>query len=179
MRKGPKPRSIEERFWPKVDKRGPGECWPWRAATTHYGYGKILGPWAPKEIVLATHVAWFLATGVRPHLFVLHRCDNPPCVNPAHLFLGTQKDNMRDRDAKGRQPKGDRAGLRKHPEAVRRGEMSTAAKLTAAQVLAILADARHYAEVARDYGISKGHIFKLRAKKRWRHLHAPLQIDQK
>jgi len=92
--------SISNRFWKKVDKsdgQGPkGQCWQWIASKDTCGYG-LLKPTS------AHRVSWEIHNGPIPDsLSVLHRCDNPPCVRPEHLFLGTQKDNMQDRLAKGR-----------------------------------------------------------------------------
>lgn len=90
--------STEARFWAKVDKTG--DCWVWTAATNPKGYGQFY----VEGMRLAHRVSWILAHGPIPDdLCVLHRCDHPPCVNPAHLFLGTYADNNHDRDAKGRQ----------------------------------------------------------------------------
>lgn len=93
---------MEERFWPKVAKRGPDECWEWTASRTPQGYGKI-GRRKGESPAIASRVSWEMHNGPIPDgLHVLHRCDNPPCVNPAHLFLGTNADNQRDMRAKGR-----------------------------------------------------------------------------
>lgn len=98
--------SVETRFWTKVDKNGPtirselGPCWVWTASTMPSGYGQF----GMAYNVLAAHrVAWTLVNGPIPDgQFVLHRCDNRPCVNPSHLFLGSKRDNTQDMVRKGR-----------------------------------------------------------------------------
>ncbi len=91
-------RSLPERFWEKV-RKGP-DCWEWigcRQASCGYGVIKVDG-----KVELAHRISWKLVNGDPQQLCVLHRCDNPPCVNPAHLFLGSHLENMRDRDFKER-----------------------------------------------------------------------------
>lgn len=96
-------RSLSERLWEKVDVGRPDECWPWRGSKKR-GYGRIRGEGGRQSRTLFAHrVVWQLEYGPIPFgLCVLHSCDNPPCCNPGHLFLGTNDDNLRDMRSKGR-----------------------------------------------------------------------------
>ena len=94
-------KTLEERFWEKVGKRGPLECWPWLAATDSNGYGVFRG--RHSRFAKAQRQAYELCVGPIPEgMHVLHKCDNTHCVNPGHLFLGTPTDNMQDCKKKGR-----------------------------------------------------------------------------
>ena len=101
----PSGQSVEDRFWAKVDKTG--DCWLWTASVfrERYGYGKFQAGEnrANTRVVYAHRYSWELVNGPVPDgLFVCHHCDNPPCVNPAHLFVGTHQDNVDDMMSKGR-----------------------------------------------------------------------------
>lgn len=137
--------SFVERFHRQYTRYGLDECWPWhsrRNGHTRYGAMRV-GVRGKTMKFLAHRVAWVLVNGQIPvqadKLYVLHKCDNPECVNPKHLFLGTHLDNMVDKCAKGRQPRGEKVGR---------------AKLTEQQVVAIRADRRAYTAIAAEYGMS-------------------------
>lgn len=92
--------TLQERFWRKVHKTD--GCWEWTGSRDRKGYGKIAKGGAPTIPLLAHRVSWAIHHGDPGDLCVLHRCDNPPCVRPDHLFLGTIADNNRDMTQKGR-----------------------------------------------------------------------------
>lgn len=116
--------SLKKRFLQRVDKNGSipphcpelGKCWIWTGAHNELGYGTISRDGTRNNIVRASRISVELATGkeVPAEVKVCHKCDNPPCVRPSHLFLGTQKDNMQDAKRKGRLPKRDHHGSN-HP----------------------------------------------------------------
>lgn len=147
--------TLEERFWGKADRRGPDECWEWTASKDRFGYGQFF-PRNGKRVG-AHRFAWELTHGPIPrgpgyHGFcVCHECDNPGCVNPRHLFIGTQSENSLDMWSKGR-----------HPRTFRRGESHHNAKLTDDEVRRIRRDytgARgEQVAFARQYGVSKSLI---------------------
>jgi len=133
----------------------PNGCLEWRGSQDKDGYGRI-GRGRRGEGMECTHrVAYEAAFGPIPMgMNVLHRCDNPPCCEPTHLWLGTDLDNMADRDAKGR-------------TAVQKGERNGNAKLTLGQVEEIRVDARLLREIAADYGVGQSMVSLIRNGKRW------------
>lgn len=96
-----------KRMWSKIDKRTDSECWEWVGSRATTGYGILRVNYKP---YLAHRLMWqfYNETAIPEKGVICHRCDNPPCCNPAHLFLGTQADNIKDAAKKGRMPKGER-----------------------------------------------------------------------
>ena len=152
---------VHERFWAKVDRRGPRDCWEWTGARLlrpGANYGRF---WTGEREVKAHRFSYELFIGPIPEgLFVCHRCDNPPCVNPAHLWVGTHDDNMADKKAKGRNCYGPANGSRTHPERRPRGEGSPVAVLSDAAALAFFeaycSGDGGQAKLAQSFGISRG-----------------------
>ena len=151
------PENYSDRFWEKVAIVGnTAECWDWQAGHTTNGYGsfRVRG-----RTLKAHRCAWELVNGPIPFgMQVLHHCDNPPCVNPAHLFLGTHVDNMADRTEKGRVP---------------RGEDNGSARLTENNVRAIqrlYASGLTYETVAYNFDVVKGTVGDIIRGKNWKHI---------
>lgn len=152
-----------DRYLRQVE-RGDG-CWRWLGSISHHGYGVFYVDGAQ---VRATHMA--LRADGRPPVvghFALHRCDNRPCVNPAHLYWGTHEQNMRDRMVRGRTARGDRM----HHQRVH-GERHPKAKLTDADVLAIRRAYRPGlgGQLMRQYGVSQSAISAIVNHDTWKHL---------
>lgn len=129
----------EARYWSKVDRRGPDECWPWTAHSRKgYGLMRVAG------VLLSAH-RWAYERWIGPiptGLQVCHSCDNPPCQNPAHWFLGTNDDNVADKMAKGRAP----------------------TRLTAAQVgqmRRLYKTGRRQVDLARSFGVTPSHVSRI------------------
>lgn len=152
-------KTLEERFWEKVDKKGSDECWEWVACLVA-GYGLFGGD---QKVEMAHRVSWKLHYGLIPNgLCVLHRCDNPPCVNPVHLFLGTHADNMRDRDQKGRGKVPDQ-----------KGEANSGAKLTAEDVREIrrrIGNGEKQQALADEFDVVQPSISHIIHGRTWRHV---------
>ncbi len=161
-------RNTPERFWSKVDKKTDG-CWEWRGTIDDKGYG-VVG-WHGEQIL--AHRMSLILSGCEPgSLFVCHRCDNPPCVRPDHLFLGTAKDNLRDMVTKGRALVGDRNPSRRFPERRPRGEAVHNAKLTEDDVRRIrrlsAAGTLDRGVIARELGVTWGCIDLVRKGRSWK-----------
>lgn len=143
--------SLDDRFWSKVNKTE--YCWLWTGCTNNQGYGRI----RYNDITLLAHrVSWQIRFGEIPTgLLVLHTCDNRICVNPQHLSLGTQKDNMLDANNKGR---------------LISGEKHYNSKLTQEDVSAIksMLSYRSCAEIGRMFGVSSRNISSIKLGQSWK-----------
>lgn len=151
---GPKPTPVAERLWRRVRKGGPDECWEWTGALGPKGHG-VIGRDAPSRKLIGCHrVSYEQHFGhISDGLWVLHHCDNPKCVNPGHLFLGTVADNNRDMFEKRRHRFGERAPWH---------------RLTNADVLAIRASKETQMVLAQRYSVNGSHICRIRTRKTWR-----------
>lgn len=154
--------SFPERFWQKVDVRGPNECWIWIAALRTGGYGCIQKGAKGEGVITASRASWILHHGEIPDgLHCLHNCpggDNPACVNPAHLWLGTHTENDIDRDNKQRQARGEQHGR---------------AKFTVSKVLQIrwlYSKGFFQKTIAKQFRTSQQQISDLILRKTWRHI---------
>lgn len=149
-------RSPEDRFWQHVDKRSANECWPWRGAKNPNGYGQFGR--SAGDIVLAHRYSYEIYWGyLHDSLHVCHACDNPRCVNPRHLWQGTNKDNILDAIKKGR--------WKKPPPA--RGADNGNSKLRPADVEAIRSANLSYSQIADRYSISKSQVHNIKKGHQW------------
>lgn len=136
------------------------ECWEWKGTLTPLGYGqKSIG-----DRHFATHrLSWAWANdrwsekGPPKGLCVLHRCDNPACCNPRHLFLGTKKDNSQDMVRKGR-------------NRCQRGEKVALSKLTEEKIRLIRASRKSNRQLAEEFGVCHPNISRIRSRKMWKHV---------
>ncbi len=156
---------VEQRFWRFVAKGANDECWLWTGAKADLGYGKFYLS-RERKGERAHRVAWEMLRGAIPiGLYVLHNCpggDNPACVNPNHLFLGTKRDNSRDMVAKGR-----------NVYRIRIGEANNKARLTSEAVRAIrsaLVSGVSASSLARQFGVHHSTVQRVAAGRTWRHV---------
>lgn len=155
--------TLLERFERKIFFASPDGCWYWTAGVNTGGYGRIfikkIG--GKKERMLAHRLSFLLYKGeISQGLLVCHSCDNPLCVNPDHLFLGTQLDNVRDRDNKGRRP----API---------GSKNNSAKINEYDVLEIRnmrSQKISYKEISDRYGLSVVTIKNICSNRTWKHV---------
>ncbi|HNZ67149.1 MAG TPA: HNH endonuclease signature motif containing protein [Planctomycetota bacterium] len=146
-------------FWKKVDKKGEDECWEWTACKNKYNYGQFQINY---KMYLSHRISWILENGDIPENYcICHSCDNPLCCNPNHLFLGTHKDNIADRDKKGRQ-------------AIRNGIKNGRHILTEKEVLEIRQKYIPYKysqqKLADEYGVCNQLVSCIINNKIWKHI---------
>lgn len=154
--------NLKKRFWKKVDRLGPDECWVWSASTNKSGYGRIgVYDGSIMRPKIASRISWLIHNGPIPDgLFALHKCDNPPCVNPAHLFLGTNQDNMDDMRLKDRQP-------------AKVGSKNGESRLSEDDVIKIrlmLMDGMTLRSVANSFSVSISTIHRIKHRESWSHV---------
>jgi ribosomal protein L37AE/L43A len=146
------------RFWSKVDVRGRDECWEWKASLTASGYGQFSLRFKGKSVPVPAHRVARRFTEDVSGKWVLHSCDNPPCVNPQHLRVGTSSDNNSDMVKRDRHVYGSR---------------NPVAKVSEEQVSEIKARIRageQFTVIAEDYPISAAGIGHIAAGRSWRHV---------
>jgi hypothetical protein len=149
--------TLEERWQAKVSPEPMSGCWLWTGAVKELGYGVIGLGTRQQGTAKAHRVSWTLHRGEIPAgMNVLHRCDNPSCVNPAHLFLGTLKDNARDCVSKGRNFVPDN-----------RGEKASCRKLSLENVTDIRRKEETGVAYAKKYGVSKSAVYEIWRGKNW------------
>lgn len=143
-------KTLQERFWEKVDVKEQDDCWEWKACKKSDGYGLFN---ISNKNEIASRVSWEIKYGkIEKNLCVLHKCDNPLCVNPHHLFLGTHLDNMMDMCKKGR-THNSKLSIEKVKE-----------------IKILLAQHRSPNSIAKKFQISKQLINSIKQKKIWAHV---------
>ncbi len=165
--------SQEEKFWPYVNKTS--KCWEWTAPPVG-GYGRIFISGKAKK---AHRVSYELHFGEIPDgLLVLHKCDNPICVRPGHLFLGTHLDNCLDKHKKGRENiesrSGDNHWMKNKPDRIAKGSAYHRSSLTDEQVKSLYCEYFEggitQRDLAKKYGISHKNISHILLGKTWKHV---------
>lgn len=151
-------KTVEQRFWKYTLKPESDGCWIWQGGRGSGGYGYLR---IERRNVRAHRIAWTLFKGEIPAgLFVCHHCDNPPCVNPAHLFLGTNRDNVLDAVKKGRmKPFNNDKVLPRYGLANGRGKLSDE---NVRDILLRCAAGERGRDIAKDFGICVEYVRQLR-----------------
>lgn len=148
--------TLEERFWSHVDKSNADGCWLWTAATHTYGYGRLF---ANGVVTEAHRVSYELNVGPIPDgMHVCHRCDNPPCVRPEHLFLGTNTENRRDSVRKNR-----------HAHGVKQGGTKLTDEIACTIRKRFASGETNKSALAREYGVTSSCIHDVLTSKTWKH----------
>jgi hypothetical protein len=162
------------RFWSKANlTANPERCWEWNAAKSKEGYGRFSLNY--KEKYMAHRLA-FVLHHKKPinKLLVCHTCDNPSCINPSHLFLGTHLDNFKDMKEKGRSCKGNRSRNYLYPEKRQKGESNGSSKLKEHQIIEIRNkydnENMSSKEIANQYGVHETTINNIVKRKKWKHI---------
>lgn len=169
--------AIVDNFWKYVAKCKAYEgCWEWQGYVKPDGYGqtgvRIQGT------RLAHKVAWIVTNGLVPDgMFVCHKCDNPRCCNPNHLFLGTPKDNSQDMTKKGRAASGVRNGMSTHKEARHWGTKNGSAKLTQSAAMQVFIAEGTQRDIAARFGICQNQVSRIKRKLDWAHIHGEQHVD--
>lgn len=154
--------TVNERFWRFVDKR-PDGCWPWTGNADPRGYGKLSAGSREEGYFLAHRMSYAIHHGPIPEgLVVMHSCDNPNCVNPAHLRAGTQSENIQEAFDKGRK-------VCRPPH--KQGEAHGAATITEQTVREIRSEqGKSIRQIARERGLSESLVARVRHRQTWRHI---------
>ena len=163
-----------KRFWSKVNKGNPYECWEWQGSRLPRGYGRF---WLSGKSINAHRFAWQLHNGKIPNgLEICHKCDNPKCVNPRHLFAATHAENQLDAMRKGRLRTGPAKvhGTHTHPESRPFGIRNGSAKLTDDLVREIrsLYKSGEYSQrtLSKRFNVGKGTIWRIVTHNGWKHI---------